>query len=998
MKIAINRKIINKVDKSDMAMCWVLTTQFENVDLASAQLAEEIDRGHPFCAQHIGRRRGENFAVSGMLAVDIDDGMSLTDALAQSFVSEYAAILYTTPSHTPEKHRFRIVFELDRAITDADEMRAAYQGVIRKFGGDEKCKDACRLFFGSKGSAPIVLGNVLPNEQLDHLVALGREASSISDQAGASSKSSPRASRRSGISLKGNELVTVAGGKLMPLSDLPSRTAIHCPIHIDRSASAFTLQGKDGTKGVYCSSCAATFWPGPRSGTAASYDFYRTDDIIAEQEYLEDPDNFYDDDAPEVYRDIARKERRSHTMAHQYLPDLPVADGVTFIRSPKGSGKSEWLSKTIGRFRETGKSVLLVGHRQTLIESMADRLGLTCYFYSEDGKIKNNPATPYYAISLDSMSKLLDPERQKYDVVILDESEQVLSHLTGSTLDGKRRPCYLLLFHYLRGATSVIVADADLGPITIEGICQAIDKHQPYQFYLNTHRASRCDFLHYASDTHLLEEMLEAIRNGGRHYVVTNSLTRANELQEAIRRKIGAAPRIMLVTSKETGDPQVQMFIQNIKTEILNYDVVIASPTLGTGIDITFEEDSQHIDTVFGFFVARVNTHFDIDQQIARVRNPKAIKVWVSPQRFHFETEPEVIRREALLNGTLNDALIGYERDGRVNLDETYLHVYAEIVALSRASKNSLRENLIELRERNGWKVLYVEVDREQAASGQEVKSDAKNAVEKARIEAICAAPEISPEQYDSLRDATVPTKLDEEAMGRYEVERFYEEAISAELVALDDKGAYRRQIKLLATFLMPERELAALDTRRFELSAIVSDSEKRSLKRMLLRTLLTSAGLVKENRFDHEAVITSETLCDFVVACRANEQRLQNLLGICLRFDLEKKPVSQLTNVLGLIGLAVVKVDTKKVDGKKIYRYSLNKEVWDVAQPYVERRMAKESAKAKVAGANMAGNARPALVGFRTGAGDNCSVGSVKMNSTSVIPAKNGPIALVGF
>lgn len=65
--------------------------------------------------------------------------------------------------------------------------------------------------------------------------------------------------------------------------------------------------------------------------------------------------------------------------------------------------------------------------------------------------------------------------------------------------------------------------------------------------------------------------------------------------------------------------------------------------------------DAQEIDTVFGFFVSRVNTHFDMDQQLARVRHPMALKVWVTPERFHFETDPSSIEAEVILSRNLND-------------------------------------------------------------------------------------------------------------------------------------------------------------------------------------------------------------------------------------------------------------------------------------------------------------------------------------------------------
>lgn len=942
-KISINNKIINKVDSTDKKQLRVLTEEFSNLELTIKEIAGQISFGHPFCAQHKGRRKSANFIRSDVLAVDIDEGMLISEAMAHPFVRDHAAIVYTTPSHTDEFHKFRIVLVLDSTITDAQKMRLANAGLIRKFGGDKACKDVCRVFYGSKDSTPTILGNVLPAAELNSLIELGSEAV-VKESIGAENERQA-VTRRSNIAINLDQLVTTAVGLTIPLRDVPIKTQIHCPIHVDNNPSAFVLESKDKIKGVYCSGCAATFWSSSKSGRPVKdYDFYKIEDIIMADEHHDEPDTYYDDDVPPGLLKALKEERSCYTMDLKYLPNLPFDEGLTFVRSPKGSGKTEWLIKVVKRCRAENKSVLLVGHRTTLIQSMAKRLGLTCYFYSDDNKIRNRLPTAYYAVSVDSISKLLEPTHDKYDVVIIDESEQVFSHLTSSTLKSRRRSCYMMLFHYLAAAKSVIVADADLGPITIEGLFQAVDKNSAYVFYLNRFSAKRCNYQNYSSDSHLLQDMLDAICAGGRHYVATNSITKAKELREAIKSQSGYAKRIMLVTSEVSGSAEVREFISNIKTEILNYDVIIASPSLGTGIDISFDNDAQYIDTVFGFFGARVNTHFDIDQQIARVRNPKSLKIWISPEQFNFETEPDVIGREARKNGTLNDILIGYEREtGEAKLDATYLGVYAHVVSISRASKNKLRKNLLDLRVRNGWTVIDISTDIARAETGKELKKFSKETVEKMRIEEICCAPKINEEEYEKLNGKNyVPNMIEQTTMRRYEVERFYMQDVSNTLLSLDDNGAYRKKIRLLTTYLSHESDLANFDKNRFELKAIVTDTEKKALKQKLLRSLFVSAGIADESHpIKIDVIFQSADLRFFIDVCRKHALQLQDLFAVAIRRDLETKPVSQLGQILKLIGLTLKEIETQKVDKKKLRFYKVNEDDWGVATQYAKRRTA---------------------------------------------------------
>ena len=44
--------------------------------------------------------------------------------------------------------------------------------------------------------------------------------------------------------------------------------------------------------------------------------------------------------------------------------------------------------------------------------------------------------------------------------------------------------------------------------------------------------------------------------------------------------------------------------------------MLLGSPSIGTGIDITFPDGECRVDRVFGFFSPFVNTHTDIDQQL----------------------------------------------------------------------------------------------------------------------------------------------------------------------------------------------------------------------------------------------------------------------------------------------------------------------------------------------------------------------------------------------
>jgi hypothetical protein len=91
-----------------------------------------------------------NFVSHQLALVDIDSGMTIDELKVMSFYQQYGTGYYTTPSHTEESHRFRILYQLPVPVTDAATMRVIYEGLLAVHGAaDIACKDAVRLFYGT---------------------------------------------------------------------------------------------------------------------------------------------------------------------------------------------------------------------------------------------------------------------------------------------------------------------------------------------------------------------------------------------------------------------------------------------------------------------------------------------------------------------------------------------------------------------------------------------------------------------------------------------------------------------------------------------------------------------------------------------------------------------------------------------------------------------------------------------------------------------------------
>lgn len=125
------------------------------VDISVEELAINLIKGKTFIPASFKEREGrikrnkDYWYSQQVIGLDFDEGMTLQEAI-QEF-SDTASFIYTTFSHTEEKHKFRVVFALDRPIYRAEEFQKIITELMTKYPqADEQCKDCTRLFFGGK--------------------------------------------------------------------------------------------------------------------------------------------------------------------------------------------------------------------------------------------------------------------------------------------------------------------------------------------------------------------------------------------------------------------------------------------------------------------------------------------------------------------------------------------------------------------------------------------------------------------------------------------------------------------------------------------------------------------------------------------------------------------------------------------------------------------------------------------------------------------------------
>ena len=107
LKFSVN---LNLIDKNPPDNKLDMSRGFVSVEDTIEKLAEIIsNEGWAFSFQFNQEHRSTvNFLATDILSVDIDGGLTIEDALKNPIVQKYGSLLYTTVSHTPDNHRFRV--------------------------------------------------------------------------------------------------------------------------------------------------------------------------------------------------------------------------------------------------------------------------------------------------------------------------------------------------------------------------------------------------------------------------------------------------------------------------------------------------------------------------------------------------------------------------------------------------------------------------------------------------------------------------------------------------------------------------------------------------------------------------------------------------------------------------------------------------------------------------------------------------------------------------
>ncbi|MEH2388514.1 MAG: plasmid replication protein, CyRepA1 family [Nostoc sp.] len=318
----------------------------------------------------------------------------------------------------------------------------------------------------------------------------------------------------------------------------------------------------------------------------------------------------------------------------------------------------------------------------------------------------------------------------------------------------------------------------------------------------------------------------KAIAKGGHHLLCCSAQKAKSKwgiqaLEQRFRIKFPHL-RILRIDSESVADPSHPAMgcIAHLNEILTQYDLVIASPSLETGVSIDIR---GHFDAVWGIFQGVQPVNF-VRQMLARLRETVDRHIWVREwgisvvgngstsiggllRSQHVATQANI----ALLSAADNADLSYIDQNFQPESLQTWGKRGSVINVEMRRYRESVLGGLVE----DGYTIIDAAdaLDDESGAVIESVKA-ASEELYSAECQAIADSPTISDAELKKLQDTRAKTKTEPHQQRKAELSRRYEIDVTPDLVEKDDDGWYP-QLRMHYYLTLGRKFLTTRDAKR---------------------------------------------------------------------------------------------------------------------------------------------------------------------------------------
>ena len=284
-------------------------------------------------------------------------------------------------------------------------------------------------------------------------------------------------------------------------------------------------------------------------------------------------------------------------------------DKYVIIYSPMGKGKTTFIMDYLKiHFK---KSMLFISTRQTFADYVSNNdfkdIGFKNYLEVENKK--DLKKYDKLVISLESIHYI--EEVEKFDIILLDESETILKQLDSETIKGKLYNNYKTLKRFIKNSEKVFIADAFITNRSIN----FINNFKGDKTIIINDKPNIKRTAYKLSEDKLIKKLIESIKKKEKNYICFGSNSKQKKIiNYLIENDILKKEENLSYSS--CGDDSNNELLKNINVEWKKYKIVSTSPTITVGC--SFTELYFNNCFIFGFPSCTVR---DIMQTHMRARN-----------------------------------------------------------------------------------------------------------------------------------------------------------------------------------------------------------------------------------------------------------------------------------------------------------------------------------------------------------------------------------------
>ena len=475
------------------------------------------------------------------------------------------------------------------------------------------------------------------------------------------------------------------------------------------------------------------------------------------------------------------------------------------------------VDKYIARYPKDSETLCLI-HRQTLATNLSDKLGLRHYQCSAtqgNGEV--------YCVD----SILKEAHISSYTNGFIDECGQVAWHLLSSTTEIKTNRLQKIKRIGKLGKSIIdnngiiILADADIDDNTIAFYCSLFDvRREECMVVNNTYKPfSERQLVHFEDCASWRQNVYDKIESDERVLIHTSGQKQESthgsyNLEKDLKERFSDKKIIRLdaITLNDEGHKAYKMLDRLY--DLKNYDIIIASSSLNTGVDLTPDVVGT-IDSVHGIYYGNYPLN-DFEQSLERYRGDCDRYVYLpkfSNNKIVFEsTDAKELYERVIGHTRIITELYGIQD---VTLANELVGFYCEFASVINNDYSCLAGNFFKRAEDKGYQVkVGANLEKKERVELKRYFKEVREVSTKEYSEEILNAEVIDELEAKRIEAKQSRTYKENLAFTKFNLKRKFllkEEELTAEVVEIDKYSKELHNRYLLET----EKELVEMKDKK---------------------------------------------------------------------------------------------------------------------------------------------------------------------------------------